>query len=269
MPMIEFGDTLRQWRKRRRLSQLDLAHEADISQRHVSFLESGRARPSREMALRLAEHLELPIRDRNTFLVSAGFAPEFSELDFDDDGFAPMRHAIETMLTGLEPNPSFAVDRYWTLIASNAAANVLFDEVSADLLAPPVNVLRVCLHPSGLGKRVLNYDEWRAGILAFLHRQVTITADPRLADLHAELTAYRRDARPARPETYTAPPPVPAMPLRLASADGDLTFVSTVTVFGTPTDITLAELAIETYFPLDETTAAHLRKRARRKSAER
>ena len=164
------GDLLREWRERRRLSQLDLALDAEISQRHLSFLEIGRSQPSREMILRLAEQLEIPLRERNVLLTAAGFAQVFPESRLDDESLTAARQAVDAILNGLEPNPSFAVDRHWTLVAANKAVNVLLAEVDSSLLEPPVNMLRLCLHPRALAARTINYAEWRKYILEYLSR---------------------------------------------------------------------------------------------------
>ncbi len=249
------GDILRIWRRRRHLSQLDLALEAEISQRHLSCLESGRARPSRAMLLRLAERLGIPLRERNALLVAAGYAPVFAARSLDDPALAPARRAVARILDGHAPYPALAVDRHWTLIAANAAVAPLLDGVDPALLAGPVNVLRLSLHPGGLAPRILNLREWRAHLLDRLRQQVAASGDPVLARLADELAAY------------PAPPDVPshaascdgggvAVPLVLAVPAGRLSLLSTTTVFGTPVDITLAELALEAFFPADPETAA-------------
>lgn len=249
-----FGELLRDWRKRRRLSQLDLATEAEVSQRHLSFVESGRARPSREMVLHLAEQLEVPLRERNLLLVAAGHAPVFPERALDDPAMGAARDAVRRVLAGHEPHPALAVDRHWTLLAANRALAPLLDGVDAALLAPPANVLRLSLHPKGVAPRIANLPEWRAHILARLRRQVEVSADPVLRALLDELRGY-----PVPAATH----PVPAaelggvaVPLRLATSAGMLSFLSTTMVFGTAVDITLAEITIEAFFPADAATAA-------------
>jgi transcriptional regulator with XRE-family HTH domain len=252
------GGLLRGWRQRRRLSQLDLALEAEISARHLSFLETGRARPSREMVLRLAEGLELPLRDRNLMLVAAGFAPAFPERDLADPALAAAREAVALVLRAQEPYPALAVDRHWVLQSANRAVAPLLAGVAPALLAPPVNVLRLTLHPDGLAPRILNLAEWRAHLLHRLRRQLALTADPVLLALAEELAAYPVPGgrRPA------SPPPDPAalvVPFRLAVPAGVLSMFSTTTIFGTPVDITLQELAVESFFPADAGTARLLR----------
>src|SRR5439155_15746582 len=181
------GDLLREWRQRRRLSQLDLSLEAEISTRHLSFLETGRSQPSRDMVLHLAEQLDIPLRDRNILLQAAGYAPVFPERPLDDPALQAARHAIDQVLAGHEPYPAIAVDRHWTLIASNSATQRLLVDIDAELLRPPVNVLRLALHPRGLAPRTANLGEWRDHLLTRLHRQVEISADPVLVRLLREL----------------------------------------------------------------------------------
>jgi transcriptional regulator with XRE-family HTH domain len=247
-----FGALLRQWRQRRRVSQLDLAIAADVSARHVSFLETGRSRPSREMVLRLAERLEVPLRDRNPLLLAAGFAPSYPARPLDDATMAPARAAIDAILAGYGPYPAVVVDRGWDLVAANASATLFTGLASGPLLAPPVNVLRLSLHPDGLAGRIANLAEWRGHVLGRLAREAAASADPGLAALHAELAAYPGGTAPA-------PEQAVAVPLRLRVADGELAFLSTVTTFGTALDITLAELSIEAFLPADAATAAALR----------
>ncbi len=256
------GLLIRDWRQQRRLSQLELALEAEISQKHLSFVESGRSQPSRDMVLLLAEHLGVPLRERNTLLLAAGYAPVYLERALEDPALQAAKAAIDLVLTGHEPYPALAVDRHWTLLATNAAvAPLLALVVDAELLRPPINVLRLALHPGGLAAATVNFDEWRAHILARLRQQVRIAADPVLSDLLAELLAY--PASPLGPGSGRVPmsvvEPAIAVPLRLRVGDGVLSFISTTTVFGTPVDITLSELALETFFPADATTGAALR----------
>lgn len=252
------GDHLREWRQRRRMSQLDLALEAEISQRHLSFIESGRSTPSREMLLHLAERLDVPLRDRNPLLLAAGFAPVFAERNLDDLALAPARRAIDRVLKGHEPFPAIAIDRHWTLVAANAALAPLL-EVIADptLLEPPVNVLRLSLHPRGLASHIANLAEWRAHLLDRLRQQISVSGDPVLEKLLKELLSY--PAPEAAGDIHTDLAGI-AVPLQLSTKAGLLSFISTTTVFGTPVDITLSELAIETLFPADEETAAILRR---------
>ncbi len=252
------GDYLRDWRRRRRMSQLDLACEADISTRHLSFLETGRAQPSRAMVLHLAERLEVPLRERNVLLVAAGYAPTFPERPLDDPALHAAREAVDLVLAGHEPYPALAVDRHWTLVAHNRALPCLMGGVDPALLRPPANSLRVAMHPDGMAPRILNYAECRDHWLAQLRRQIVLTGDPVLVALLEELSGYPlprgMNGRAARHDYAGV-----GLPLKLRTDDGVLTFFSTITTFGTPLDITLSELAIESMFPADPETAERLR----------
>jgi transcriptional regulator with XRE-family HTH domain len=254
MTTTDFGSHLREWRQRRRLSQLDLALEAEISARHLSFVETGRAQPSRDMVLRLAEHLDVPLRDRNVLLAAAGYAPVFAERSLDDAALQSARKAVDLVLRGHEPFPALAIDRHWTLVMANAAVAPLLTGAAPALLKPPVNVLRLSLHPDGLSSRIANLAEWRGHLLERLRRQVESTADPGLVDLLRELKSYPalHSTPPARPQADHAGVVVP---LHLETEAGILSFISTTTVFGTPVDITLSELALEAFFPADSRTA--------------
>jgi transcriptional regulator with XRE-family HTH domain len=251
------GAHLKAWRQRRRMSQLDLALEAEISTRHLSFLETGRARPSREMVLRLAEQLEVPLRDRNVILVAAGFAPHFPDRPLDDPALAAARRAVDAILAAHEPCPALAVDRQWNVIAANRAVAPLLEGVAESLLAGPVNVMRLALHPEGLAPRIANLAEWRAHLIGRLRREIELTADAGLEILLAELSSY-----PAPPASDRRPVDFGgvAVPLQLITPDGVLSLISTTTVFGTPVDVNLSELALETFFPADAATAEVLRR---------
>lgn len=255
------GMLLRDWRRRRRLSQLDLALEAEISQRHLSFVESGRSTPSREMVLRLSEHLEIPLRERNALFIAAGYAPIYRERELDDPGLQAARGAVERILHGHEPHPAIAINRHWTLVSANAAATRLLSGVDPELLAPPINVLRLSIHPQGLASRIGNLREWRAHVLARLARQIETSADATLVALVEELEAYPvpPGARPYRPENQPGLGGI-AVPFELVTEQGTLRFLTTTTVFGTALEITLAELAIESFFPADEETAQAMRR---------
>lgn len=254
------GTLLRDWRQHRRLSQLDLALTADVSARHISFLETGRSQPSREMLLHLAEQLEVPLRERNTLLMSAGFAPTFAETALDDPALRAAKEAIDLVLTGHEPYPALAIDRHWNLVAANRAVAPLLDGISLELLQPPINVLRVSMHPDGLAARILNAGDWREHVLSRLRRQIDATADPHLAALHDELHAYPLPpGEAAEPWTERHRYEQMVVPLTLRTPNGTLSFLTTTTVFGTPLDVTLAELAIESFYPADAETAAALR----------
>jgi transcriptional regulator with XRE-family HTH domain len=252
------GDLLRDWRHRTRRSQLDLALEADISARHLSFVESGRSNPSRELLLHLAEHLEVPLRERNTLLLAAGYAPIYPETPLDAAFMAPVRAAFDQLLAGHAPFPALIVDRSWNIVAANEPLAVLLSEgVSPDLLTPPINALRVCLSPDGLAPRIRNFDEYSAHLMARLRRHAVLTGHEALTTLYEELERYP-GVRTA--EAPVASSPLPFVPLRLRSSNGaELSFFSTIATFGTALDITLAELAIESFFPADTETAAALK----------
>jgi transcriptional regulator with XRE-family HTH domain len=259
---VPLGTLLRDWRQRRRLSQLDLALEAGVSARHLSFLETGRAKPSREMVLHLSDQLDVPLRDRNQLLLAAGFAPVFVERPIDDPEMAPVREALDRVLTGHEPYPAVVVDRWWNLAAANRSIAVFTAGVPAELMEPPVNVLRVSLHPDGMASRILNYGEWRAHLLDRLGREAVVTGDPALAALHEELAGYPGGEEPGHVPDLEAGQI--AVPLRLRVGDSELSFVSTATTFGTAVDVTVSELSIESFFPADEKTASFIRSWAER-----
>jgi transcriptional regulator with XRE-family HTH domain len=256
-----FGTLLREWRQRRHLSQLALALESDISQRHLSFVESGRAQPSREMVLRLAGHLDVPLRERNRLLVAAGYAPVFPERPLGDPALDVARQAVERVLHGHEPYPAIAIDRRWTLMAANRAVGPLLAGIAPSLLEPPVNVLRIAVHPDGLAPRIANAVQWRAHLLERLRRQVEISADPALEELFAELRDYPLPPTRVRHiASVTQDGSGVFVPLQLTTEDGMLSLISTTTVFGTPVDVTLAEIALECFFPADADTAERLRR---------
>jgi transcriptional regulator with XRE-family HTH domain len=250
------GSLLREWRTRRRMSQLDLALEAGVSTRHLSFVETGRSRPSAEMVLHLAEQLDVPLRDRNQLLLAAGYAPVYGQRGLEEPEMGPVREALDQVLAGHDPYPAVVVDRHWGMVAGNRAVALLTAGVAPHLLEPPVNVLRVSLHPDGVAPRIVNLAEWRAHLLDRLGRQAVSTGDPALAALHEELAGYPGGG-PA-PHRDPAAAEI-AVPLRLRAGDRELSFISTMTTFGTATDITVAELAIESFFPADAGTAAAVR----------
>jgi len=256
--MSTVGPLLRQWRERRRISQLDLAIGAEISTRHLSFVETGRARPSREMVLRLAEHLDVPLRERNRLLLAAGYAPAFGEREFGEPGLAVVRDAVRQVLAGHEPYPALVVDRCWNLVDANSGVALLTEGVAPELLVPPVNVLRLALRPDGVASRVLNPGQWRAELLGRLRRQVETTADPEAAALLAEVRDYPRP--PAEAENPYGGGIF--VPLRLRHGDAELSFFSTIATFGAPLEVTVSELAIESFYPADAATGDYLRRRA-------
>jgi transcriptional regulator with XRE-family HTH domain len=253
-PMSGVGELLREWRGNRRLSQLELSAQAGVSARHLSFVETGRARPTREMILRLAEELDVPLRARNVLLLAGGFAPAYAQRDLDAPHLATVLASLRDVLAGHEPYPAVLVDRHWTLIDANAAANLLTAGAAPALLEPPVNVLRLSLHPDGLAPRIANLAEWRAHILHRLDRQAQASGDPVLVTLLAELRDYPGGCAAANLDS-------PVVPMRYVADGRELTFLSITSVLGTPLDVTLAELAIEAFLPADPATAAALRAR--------
>lgn len=254
------GALLRTWRQRRRLSQLELACEASISQRHLSFVESGRSLPSRDMVLHLAEQLAIPLRERNAILVAAGYAPVYQERGFNGPALTAARQAVDAILKAHEPNPALAIDRHWTLVAANNSVQPLLAGVPEAMLTPPVNVLRLSLHPDGLAPKIVNYQEWRSHILARLVQQIDVSADPTLTLLLDELKAYPAPpkSKPHRPNGQGDWAGI-AVPLELMTNQGTLRFISATTVFGTAVDISLSELAIETFLPADQATVDAVR----------
>jgi transcriptional regulator with XRE-family HTH domain len=258
-PRTGVGPLLREWRRRRRRSQLELALDAGVSARHISFLETGRSNPSREMVIGLADNLEMPLRDRNELLIAAGFAPEYRELAYEDPDLEPVRAAIDQVLAGQDPYPALVVDRHWELINGNRGLGLLTEGVAPHLLEPPANAMRIALHPEGMGPRILNYGEWRHRILRRIERQSRLTGEAAMAELHEELAAL------PVPEggEYTANSEHEHdvfMPLLLRGFEGEeLNFFSTVATFGTAVDVTVAELSIESFFPVDDVTSAACR----------
>jgi transcriptional regulator with XRE-family HTH domain len=254
------GDLLRDWRQRRRLSQLDLALEAGVSARHVSFVETGRSKPSADMVLQLAEQLEVPLRDRNQMLLAAGYAPVYGEHDLSAPEMKPVRSALELVLAGHEPYPAVVVDRQWNRVLANAPTARLLEGVSPSLLVEPLNVLRVSLHPFGMAPYIVNLGEWRAHLLHRLAREIALTGDPGLSSLLAELSAYPGvDEEAERAQVRGGQASEIVATLRLRRGDAELSFFSTVTTFGTAVDITVSELSVEAFFPADAFTADYLR----------
>ena len=251
-----FPDELRRWRRLRRWSQLELALRAGTTQRHLSFVEQGRSRPGRALVLRLAESLGLSLRERNGLLLTAGYAPVFPESRLDAPDLQPVRQALDRILAGHMPYPAVVVRPYGEMVAANDALELLTDGADPALLEPPVNVLRLALHPGGLARRVENLAEWGRHIIESLRGQGLRSPDPRLDDLVAELQGYV-------PAAATGPDHLGfAVPLRLRTPEGELRLVTTLTSFATATDVTLAELHLEAFLPADEPTALLLRQRA-------
>lgn len=235
------------------MSQLDLALEADISQRHLSFVESGRSRPSREMVLKLARHMGVPLRHANRLLLAAGFAPVFNERRLDDPSMAGAMDAVRAVLAGHEPFPALVIDRHWNMVAANNAVGPLLEGLEEpELLRAPINVLRLTLHPGGLAPHIVNLSEWRRHIIERLRLQIDVVTDRALVALERELVAYPGgQGLPIKPFEGSVPV---AVPLRLRVGARTFSFISTTTVFGAPLDITLSELAIESFFPADAQT---------------
>src|SRR6266702_4723408 len=252
------GDLLREWRRRRRLSQLDLAIAANVSSRHLSFVETGRARPTSEMILHLAEHLDVPLRNRNALLLAGGYAPAYPERGLAEPELTAVRDALRKVLAGHEPYPAVVVNRWWELVDANPGIALFTRDMPERLLEPPVNVLRLSLHPDGMAPRIANLPQWRAHLLARLHRQAEATGDQRLAGLHDELSGYP-GGEAARPG-----PADVVVPLRYRAGPDELSFISITAVIGTPMDVTVEELAIESFYPADAATAAALAARAAR-----
>jgi len=251
-PHRPVGDLLREWRQRRQLSQLDLAIQAEISARHLSFVETGRSKPTSEMILRLTEHLDVPLRDRNTLLLAGGYAPAYPEHRLDGPELAAVRDALRHVLSGHDPYPAVVVNRWWELVDANAASAVLTGTAAPELLAPPANVLRLSLHPDGMAPHIVNLAEWRAHLLTRLQRQVAATGDARLAELLTELRGY-----PGGEDDSPAPAEV-VVPLRYRHEGRELSLFGITAVVGTPMDVTIQELVIESFYPADEATAKAL-----------
>jgi transcriptional regulator with XRE-family HTH domain len=247
------GTQIRTWRARRRLSQLDLALDAEISARHLSFIETGRSRPSRAMLLRLAERLRIPPRERNVLLVAGGFAPALPARTLDDPALAAARQAVDRVLAAYEPYPALAVDLHWNLVAANAGIAPFLEDVAPHLLDPPLNVLRLSLHPEGLAPRIEGLAQWRAYVFRRLEEQIDVSADPVLEALLQELRAYPGGIGDPGESNGVA------ILLKVRRGPHLLSFLTMTTVFGTPVDITLSELAIEAFLPADAATAAILR----------
>jgi transcriptional regulator with XRE-family HTH domain len=256
-PAPPVGELLRAWRQRRNLSQLELALDAAVSSRHLSFVETGRAKPSREMIIRLAEQLEVPLRERNPLLLAAGYAPVYEERPLDSPEMATVRDALDRFLRAHEPYPAVVVDRHHNLVAANDALDLLLDGVAPELLEPPANGMRIALHPDGMAPRTLNLPEWSAHLLRRVHREVQVTGDRELAGLYEELISYPGvETGPVQGELQRGDI---VLPLRLRDGEGgELAFFSTLSTFGTAIDITLSELAIEAFYPANAQTALRL-----------
>jgi transcriptional regulator with XRE-family HTH domain len=257
------GPLLRGWRERRRISQLELALRADSSARHISFIETGRSRPSAEMILRLAEHLDVPVRERNALLLAAGYAPRYAETPLDDPAMGALREGMERLLQGYEPYPAVVVDGTYTVLAANRGIAMLLEGLPEHLLTPPLNAMRITLHPEGLSSRIRNLREWRGHLLTQMEREIALARSEPLRELYDEVAAYPLPEIPEIPETGAGPedrhePPYFALPLQIEHDGRVLSFVSSISTFNTPMDVTVAELAIETFLPADPATAKYL-----------
>ncbi|MEU9100121.1 helix-turn-helix transcriptional regulator [Streptomyces sp. NPDC048361] len=259
VPETKVGRLLRGWREQRRLSQLELALRADSSARHISFIETGRSRPSEEMVLRLAEHLDVPVRERNALLLAAGYAPHYAQTPLDDPGMTSLRAGMERLLQAYEPYPALMVDATYTVLAANRGIAMLLDGVAGHLLTPPVNAMRLTLHPEGLAPRIRNLPQWRGHLLEQMERQIALLRSDALRTLYEEVVAYPVPARGEEPGDEDAQQAFPfALPLRIEHAGTVLSLISTIATFNTPMDVTVSELAIETFLPADPETAKYL-----------
>ncbi|WP_328874899.1 helix-turn-helix transcriptional regulator [Streptomyces sp. NBC_00287] len=251
------GPLLRAWREQRRVSQLELALRADSSARHISFIETGRSRPSEEMVLRLAEHLDVPVRERNALLLAAGYAPHYPETPLDDPALDAVRQGMERLIQGYEPYPAIVVDAMYNVLAANRGILMLLDGIPEHLLAPPLNAMRLTLHPEGLAPRIRNLREWRGHLLEQMQRQIALHRSEPLRKLYEEVAAYPvPDADPS--EEPAVPVPYFALPLQIEHEGRTLSFISSISTFNTPMDVTVAELAIETLLPADPATVKYL-----------
>ncbi|MGW7367086.1 helix-turn-helix domain-containing protein [Streptomyces sp. NPDC054841] len=259
-PDTGVGPLLRGWRERRRLSQLELALRADSSARHISFIETGRSRPSEEMILRLAEHLDVPVRDRNALLLAAGYAPRYAQTPLDDPSLESLRAGMERLLHGYEPYPALVVDGTYTVVAANRGIAMLLEGVAEHLLTPPLNAMRITLHPEGFAPRIRNLREWRGHLLAQMERQIALARSETLRELYEEVAAYPVPETGGGPDDREDPVPYPyfALPLQIEHEGQVLSFVSSISTFNTPMDVTVAELAIETFLPADPATVKYL-----------
>ncbi|MDL5204760.1 helix-turn-helix transcriptional regulator [Streptomyces sp. ALI-76-A] len=252
------GPLLRAWRERRRVSQLELALRADSSARHISFVETGRSRPSEELLLRLAEHLDVPVRERNALLLAAGYAPRYPETPLDDPALDALREGMERLIQGYEPYPALVVDALYNVVVANRGILMLLDGVSPSLLTRPLNAMRLTLHPEGLAPRIRNLREWRGHLLDQMGRQIALHRSPELRALYEEVAAYPVPEEGAEEEPGGEPVPYFALPMRIEHEGRTLSFISSIATFNTPMDVTVAELAIETLLPADPATVKYL-----------
>ena len=247
------GRLLREWRERRRLSQLDLSIQAEISTRHLSFVETGRSRPTPEMILKLTEQLEVPLRERNQLLLAGGYAPAYPQHGLEAPELSSVREALRLVLTSHEPNPAVVINRWWELLDANSAVSLITAGCAPHLLEPPVNVLRLSLHPEGMAPRIVNLAQWRAHLLEQVRRRAGQTGDARLRELHDELIDYPGGIDKSVPASNVV------LPLRLRHETRDLSFFSISATVETAADVTVDELAIESFYPADVETAQRMR----------
>lgn len=252
------GALLREWRDRRRISQLELALRADSSARHISFIETGRSRPSQEMVLRLAEHLDVPVRERNALLIAAGYAPTFPETPLDDPSMDALRSGMERLLTGYEPFPALVLDGVYSVQAANSGITMLLEGIDPALLRPPLNAMRITMHPGGLAPRIRNYREWRGHLLTQMERQLALMRSAPLRALYEEVSGYPLPPGGREQASFGDHAPF-ALPMMIEHDHTVLSFISTIATFNTPMDVTVSELAVETFLPADPTTVAYLR----------
>ena len=268
MSRPRIGELVKEWRTRRRVSQLDLALDVSVSARHLSFVETGRSRPSPELVLAIADRLEVPLRERNTLLLAAGYAPRYSQRSLDDPAMGPVRASVQRMLDAHDPYPGVVIDRCWNIVLANEAAATLVADLPPALLGPPINVYRVCLHPDGLASRTVNFEDWATYLLGQLRRSITLTGDEALVGLADEVRAYPDVAVLAdRPRANEWDDPPLLVPFVVRLGGDEVSLFTTLTTFGTPLDVTLDELAIELFFPADDRSEAIVRGLGRRGSA--
>jgi transcriptional regulator with XRE-family HTH domain len=260
MVAMPVGELVRDWRTRRRRSQLHLAHEVGVSPRHLSFVETGRSKPSPELVETIAEELEIPLRERNTLFLAAGYAPRYRERTLDDPAMRFAVESVQRMLDAHDPYPGVLIDRTWNIVRANTAASALTVGLPAEVLGPPINVYRACLHPDGLATRTVNFPQWAGYLVGQLARSLAVTGDPAIQALHDEVHEYPNVVAALAPTEGTTNDEVPLLvPLRLTMGDAELSLFTTLTTFGTPRDVTLDELALELFYPADDATERALR----------
>jgi transcriptional regulator with XRE-family HTH domain len=260
MPQPAVGELMRDWRTRRNRSQLDLSIEVGVSSRHLSFVETGRSRPSPELVLAVAEHLDVPLRERNTMLLAAGFAPRYSQRSITDPAMGRVKASLQRMLDSHNPYPGVVIDRQWNVVLTNTSAGALTAGIPDHVLTPTLNVFRVCLHPDGLAPRTINFNDWGSYLLRQLRRTIQLTGDHGLTELEHEVRAYPNVAALPSPRdiSHWDEPPL-LVPLTLNAGPVTLSFFTTLTTFGTPRDVTLDELCLELFFPADDATETALK----------